>query len=770
MDILKKLDKDTIIICSNDNKNKILNECFKLKKIIDFKIMNLNEFIKKMIFDYDTKTIYYIMKKNNISYENALVYLKSLYFVFEELDNKKLKKLFDLKKELLDNQLLIIDEFFKESIKDKKIIFYEIDTDYKYINKLTSDYEVINKTYNSYSDKKIYSFETIDEEINFVASSICSLIKDGIPIQNIKLLNLPKEYEFNIKNIFHHYGLYIDLNTTSLYSTYIGKYFLDNLCEDINITIDKLKEKFDIEDVNKIINICNKYTWCDNFLEIRECLIYELKHTKKTSKKYDNVVEIGSIDSTSDNCYYFLLGFNQENFPKVYKDDAYIDDKLCEILNIENSIEKNIRIRNNIINNILNTKNLTLTYKRKTNFGEYYLSNLNDELNFEIEKKKLNYSLTSLKIDYGKKLDKFIKYGVKDASLDLLYSNLDIMYGAYNNRFKGINITNLKEHLNNKLLLSYTGLDNFYKCQFSYYVNNILKLASYEETFSTYIGSLIHYVLSNIFKEDNFDKIINEFDKEFKLTKKEEFFLSKIKEELKFTTHVIKKQKYLTGFDNELYEQKIYLDKSNDMNITLMGIIDKIMYLEKNNKTYISVIDYKTGFIDTNLKYTHYGLQLQLPIYAYLILKSNLFNNPVISGLYYQKLLTSEIKATDRDSYIKEKEKNLKLDGLSTNDESILGLFDSTYENSELIKSMKRTSNGFYAYSKVFSENELSELMNTVESKIDEAVMKICNGDFKINPKKIGKDNVSCKYCKFKDICYMTEDNVEVIEEGDENA
>ena len=27
--------------------------------------------------------------------------------------------------------------------------------------------------------------------------------------------------------------------------------------------------------------------------------------------------------------------------------------------------------------------------------------------------------------------------------------------------------------------------------------------------------------------------------------------------------------------------------------------------------------------------------------------------------------------------------------------------------------------------------------------------------EFNINPKKIDKDNISCKFCKFKDICFM---------------
>lgn len=785
MELLKELNSDTIVVCSNENKNKILEALYKKRKILDFKIMNLNEFIKKLIFDYDTKAIYHIMEKYNITYENALVYLNNIYFIHElDYENQKLKKLVTIKEYLLNNNLLIIDNLFQDMIKNKKIIFYEIDSN-KYIKYITSNLKTlfIKKQYNKYPDKIIYGFETITEEINYVANEISKLIDNGINISNIKIINLFSEYKFPLQNIFNQCGLFIDVHNNSLFSTIIGNFFINNLESDINITISKLKNSFDLlneettENINRIINICNKYTWCDDFLKIKECLICELKKTKSYYRKYDNcieVVDINSVDLSSDD-YFFLLGFNQENIPKIYKDDDYIDDSIADEVNKETSKEKNMHERNNIINILLSIKNLTITYKNRTDFGSYYISNLNDYLNFKIENKNdtclCNYSLLNLKIDYSKKLDTFIKYGIKAPDLDLLYSNIkNINYRTYDNKFKGINNKDLIEYLNNKLLLSYSSIDNFYKCQFSYYVNNILKLNPFKENFSAYIGSLIHYILSIAFKPNfdydcEFTKYISE--NKFDMQPKDKFFLSKIKKELQFIIRTIQKQKKLTKFKDELYEQKIYIDKKNDIHITLMGIIDKIMYIEEEGKTYLSIVDYKTGSISTDLKYINYGLQLQLPIYAYLILNGRVFDNPIISGLYYQKLISPEIKATTEDDYLSKKEDNLKLMGFSTNDETILGKFDITYENSELIKSMKITSKGFSSYSKIYSKNELNDIINIADEKINNAIENICNGNFKINPKRIKFDNVACKYCKFKGICFVTENDVELIEEGE---
>ena len=59
--------------------------------------------------------------------------------------------------------------------------------------------------------------------------------------------------------------------------------------------------------------------------------------------------------------------------------------------------------------------------------------------------------------------------------------------------------------------------------------------------------------------------------------------------------------------------------------------------------------------------------------------------------------------------------------------------------------------------------------MKLWETKINEAIEGICNANFKINPKIIKGKNVSCSYCKYKDICYHEyKDNV-IISGGEED-
>ena len=85
----------------------------------------------------------------------------------------------------------------------------------------------------------------------------------------------------------------------------------------------------------------------------------------------------------------------------------------------------------------------------------------------------------------------------------------------------------------------------------------------------------------------------------------------------------------------------------------------------------------------------------------------------------------------------------------------MLARFDSTYENSELIKSMKYKDDKFGAYAKVISDDDVYNLVKFTKKHIEEKTDDILNSKFSINPKVYSSKNVSCEFCGFKDLCFM---------------
>ena len=183
----------------------------------------------------------------------------------------------------------------------------------------------------------------------------------------------------------------------------------------------------------------------------------------------------------------------------------------------------------------------------------------------------------------------------------------------------------------------------------------------------------------------------------------------------------------------------------------------------------VSIVDYKTGNIDLNIKNLTFGLSMQLPIYLYLVSNSKLFNNIKFAGFYLQHILNNQAKK-GKKSETEQLYDNLKLMGYTTINLDRLATFDATYEKSEMISGVKINKNGDVPKNgKFLSDDEMNSIIKLTEVKIQEATEEILKGNFAINPKILDGKNVSCNLCPFSDICYHKEkNNVYLVrEDGD---
>lgn len=767
---IETLKNNTLIITENEYKLDLLKKLDQSSKLININIMTKQELIKKFYFFYDEKAVYYLIKNYKISEDIARVYLDNLYYIENKnYQNSKLDLLVKIKQELTDNNLLYYDNLFLEYIKNKTIVFYEYNNFNKFdanmIENLKKHTEVIivNKEQKNYLPK-VYEFDTLEEEVEFVAISILKLIEQGISISDIKLTNIDEDYQDVIDCIFPMYGLKIESNNKCLFSNIIAQEFL-NREGTIADRIEKLNEKYqNSETLRKIVNIVNKYVIFEDEIIINEMISNEFKKSKLKGQKYNNIIEV--IDYKNypiNNEHIFLLGFNQNKVPVMYKDEDYITDNLKEGLLIDTTLEKNKREKQITISNILNIKNLTITYKNSSSFSNFYPSNLIGDMNLSVIKNfKFNeiYSPKYAKISLAKQLDNYVLYGTVTEDLKKLYSTFQkFPYNTYDNKYKKIEKDNFLEYVKDGFNLSYSNMNDYYKCSFKYYLSNVLKLNIYEDSFDAYIGSLFHYVLENGLKigkdaEELIQDFINKNTRE--LSKKEQFFIKKITQDITFALNTIKENLENTDLKNMLFEEKVEVIKNADVTVTFKGFIDKIMYNKFGNNTIVCIIDYKTGYTDIDLKYVPYGLSMQLPVYLYLAKNTNKLENIKFGGFYLQRVLNSIPTIDPKKDYEQSKKEGLLLYGFSNSNHDILEKVDNTYKNSTVIKSMKLDSKGeFSRYSKILNDDEINKLIDMTDTKIEEAIKDICNTKFDINPKITDKENIGCKYCQYRDICFV---------------
>ena len=768
---------NSIYIVPNNLKNDIL---LKNSTLLNTKFMSMEELINRLTFTYDNKAIYYLSNKYNLKPEVSITYLNNLKYIMDNnIDYPSVKQLSIFKNELEENNLLIKDEYIDKFLDGKKIYVYGYDYfskfNKKYLDKINA--KIIEKEYRDYKHD-IYEFNYLEEEIEFVSNKIIDLIRDGVDINNIKLTNINSDYINPIKRIFSLYNIPVNINDdNNIYNTLIIKDFLEYYKKnDKETSLDLLKEKYDLNDennnyiYNKLINILNSYSFISDKDKCINNIIYDLKRTKTKKEILKNCVEVIDLKDNivSDEKYVFLMNYNSNSIPTLYKDDDYLSDKIKRKIDLETSDELNKTLKEVDIKAIKNIKNLIITYKLKTPYEDFMRSNLLDETDFEIKRVDI-FNKYSNKMNYFKlsnMLDDLIKYQIKDNKLDYLYSMYnDIKYRKFSNKYNGINKNDLIKYLNNKVSLSYSSMNNFYKCQFKYYLENILYLSKDEKTFAIEIGNIFHELLSKSFNDD-FD-LDKEFDEVIKNTTviKEKFFLNKLKDELKFVIDTIKYQNSFSSLDKALYENKVYVNKEGNVKLTFTGTIDKLLYKEDNDKTYVVIIDYKTGTPDINLNNTIYGLDMQLPVYLYLAKNMKEIKNIEVIGFYLQRVLDNEINKVKGKTYSNIKKDNLKLLGYTVDDESLISIFDKCYFDSEVIKSMKKNNNGFYNYAKLVSKEEIEKLISLTEKHIDYAFDKILDGDFVINPKRLDNDLVSCKYCKYRDVCFRKEEDIIPLKE-----
>lgn len=758
---------NSIVIVNSCNKVNLIKEISK-SELSDIKVMTFNELRDKLFFSYDEQAIYEVMKLENVSCGIAKKYIENLYWI-DEIGSSKVKNLLQIKEHLMDNGLLVSNPLFKSVLATKKIYIYDIPYLTKEEEKILNgfEYEFINK---DIVDKEysVYEFDTLEDEIYFVATKISELLKNGIDINRIKLINLNDEYRMNIQKAFKIFNIPTNIRPSiNIYSTNLCQMYLNQGFKELERNT---KTKEDEKITNKIIDICNKYVWCHDEEIKREVIVYDLKNT---SLKLDEIsgVEESDLKTCSYDDYLFLLGFNQGILPTIYKDEDYLSDVEKEALGQSTSFDKNSLSKLNTIYYLNNKNNITITYKLKSLTDNFYKSSLLDELNTKIIKGTIDYKHSHLfnKIMLSAKLDDYYKYGSKDSDLSYLYYNYsDINYNTYSNKYRRVKLDKINKLFQEKLLLSYTSLDTYYKCGFRYYLQYVLKIGKYEETFMQNIGNIYHYMLSVAFNKDFiFDLEWGTYLEEHNIihNKKEEFFINKIKEEVKFVIEQIKVQEQKSILKDKFLEEKLYIKPTGNDNEVFMGIIDKLVYTQTDDGYLAAIIDYKTGNPNLNLNYLPYGLDMQLPVYLYLVNKVDKIKPAKVLGFYLQKLIHSEVTYNPKVPYLTQKKRNLMLQGYSINDEELLSNFDSSFVDSEVIKSMKVGKNGFYSYSKVLSSDEMNRISNLVEENIVKAMGLIKIGDFDINPKKIGNDNVGCEFCPFKDICYHTESDVKILKE-----
>lgn len=412
-----------------------------------------------------------------------------------------------------------------------------------------------------------------------------------------------------------------------------------------------------------------------------------------------------------------------------------------------------------------------------------------------------------------------LRGAARGAALDPVWKASTAFYDgdeAYENVCRGLFFDNRVERIekeavrklygrgvSNDLVLSTSALERFSRCPFSFLVRYGLN-PSEERSFDVdirSIGEIYHFCLMRLAEHltcegteitdenslwmtislQELEQLTDRFVDEFADTYREGIFLLKgrgdylrkrVKEVCRRTARIMLQQVRSGRVKEICFEKRfgrrsdavfppVRLDLGEEGSVLVEGIIDRVDVLSVSSpeRTYVRVIDYKSGGDSFHMEEVKSGFRLQLMLY----LKGAMggIREAVPAGVFYFRISDSMAEVSDipeakvAETVAYETEKSARLDGILLSEENVIEAMDAgfTSSGSSGIIPVRRKSDGTLSGS-ILTEEEFEELIAENDANLMQAAERFLSGCADIDPKK-GKNTDACRYCGYRSICHI---------------
>ena len=214
-------------------------------------------------------------------------------------------------------------------------------------------------------------------------------------------------------------------------------------------------------------------------------------------------------------------------------------------------------------------------------------------------------------------------------------------------------------------------------------------------------------------------------------------------------------------FRNAADLSTVSFDLPDGAKMLLTGRIDRIDTCDADGKTYVKIIDYKTGETTFDLSAVYYGLQLQLVIYmnAALEMQTGKGHAAEPAGIFYYRMNdpVEDYRAGDTAESIRKRLLGaMKASGIVSGEPEAIRHLDKTLgpdrPTSDVIPVTFNKGGSIGARSKTVSSDGFRLLSAYVDRKVREIGAGILEGKVGIDPYQYGK-KTACDYCPYLGIC-----------------
>ncbi|MEE0264495.1 MAG: PD-(D/E)XK nuclease family protein, partial [Acutalibacteraceae bacterium] len=365
--------------------------------------------------------------------------------------------------------------------------------------------------------------------------------------------------------------------------------------------------------------------------------------------------------------------------------------------------------------------------------------------------------------------------------------------------------------------LSASKIDDFYNCAYMYFCKSGLKLKERRKASvdSRQYGSLVHYIMEKFLKLENLEQLIEDrenadvsgyidtFTKEYikeafddnklpdnkavyavnRAKKSCAVLIKRLLDELAVSEFKPSDFELSIGIKNSNSTQNVideYKVETKDGSVSIVGFVDRVDLYKSpyDGKTYVRIVDYKTGNKDLKRCDLEMGLNLQMFIYLAAIMnggKALYGDNLAPAGVCYMpaKEFNTTITEQGNSEFIKKQmdEKRIKhyqAKGLFLRDGEVLLAMDNQADAKYIpVKVKYDPKKEVYSYprseEKLLTgnqhEGEFNDMFKLVNEKIIQMSDMLLDGYISAIPTgtKSETDSLPCQYCNFKNSCVFTD-------------
>lgn len=221
------------------------------------------------------------------------------------------------------------------------------------------------------------------------------------------------------------------------------------------------------------------------------------------------------------------------------------------------------------------------------------------------------------------------------------------------------------------------------------------------------------------------------------------------------------------GFAENGMEREFEAELSDS--VSIKGTIDRLDVCKTDDgRTFLRIIDYKTGKTEFDVVNIANGYNMQMVIYALAMREEMKRENAEVTGVYYTRVKDEYTALNTKTTEANIREKNradMRLDGVTFADEDEKSRLKMVYsmdmgiiENGESdFIDVKRDDNGELLG--VRSMDEINGLMEAVKETVIDMDERSRAGDISLNPYNSNGNGGVCAYCDYASVCKFDEKN-----------